>query len=267
MFILPLAGGTLIGTTDERFSGPPEEAVATDREVEYLLDLVNLIVPDVNLRRQDLAWQAAGVRPLPRADSGPTASITRRHFLIENFGCPVPLFSLVGGKLTTCRSLAEEAAGQVLKRLGIPQTAHSRNRPLPGGESYPSDEEFSRRLATLAERHALSVEQVTAIWSLYGTRTDAILAAISEPSGESLAGTQYPKAFVRWMVQNEWVRSVEDLVERRLMLLFQPFGRETLRELAVLLAEAGRLESSQIEQAVHRCAERLRTHFGMTGLA
>ena len=122
--------GTLIGTTDERFSGPPEEAVATEREVEYLLDLVNLIVPDVNLRRQDLAWTGASVRPLPRAEGGPTASITRRHFLVENFGCPVPLFSLVGGKLTTCRSLAEEAAGQVLKRLGIPQTAHRARRPI-----------------------------------------------------------------------------------------------------------------------------------------
>ena len=264
VFILPLAGGTLIGTTDERFSGPPEEAVATEREVEYLLDLVNMIVPDVNLRRQDLAWQAAGVRPLPRAESGPTASITRRHFLVENFGCPVPLLSLVGGKLTTCRSLAEEAAGQVLKRLGIPQTAHSRHRFLPGGEAYPSDSELPSRFATLANRHGLSPDQVSAIWSLCGTRTDGILASIPDLSGDSLSGTPYPKAFVRWVIEHEWVHSIEDLVERRLMLLFQPIGRETLRDLAQLLAESGRLEASGIDMAVEHCAERLRTHFGMT---
>lgn len=263
VFVLPLAGGTLIGTTDERFSGPPEEAVASDREVEYLLDLVNSLIADVHLKREDIAWQAAGVRPLPRSDSGPTASITRRHFLVENFGCPVPLFSLVGGKLTTCRSLAEEAAGQILRRLGIPQTAHSRQRPLPGAEGYPSEDDLPGHLGKLADRHGLGTEQVSAIWSLLGTRTERVLCSISQFSPESVTGTPFPRAFVRWVIEQEAVRSLEDLVERRLMLLFHAIpSHDTLRDLALLLADAQMIAANQIDDAVARCMERLARHFG-----
>ena len=72
-----------------------------------------------------------GVRPLPYVDAKTPAAITRRHQLVWNDESRVPLVSLVGGKLTTCRSLAEETAAAVLDRLGQHVTANSRERPIP----------------------------------------------------------------------------------------------------------------------------------------
>jgi glycerol-3-phosphate dehydrogenase len=130
VFVLPLGEGALVGTTDLPFSGDPAEAVASEEELQYLLELVNELFPHVGLTREDLAMHQCGVRPLPRVDARTPAAITRRHQLVWNEASPVPLVSLVGGKLTTCRSLAEEAAAAILGRLGQPVRSNSRQRPL-----------------------------------------------------------------------------------------------------------------------------------------
>lgn len=131
VFLLPFGRGTLIGTTDIPFEGDPATAVATEAELEYLLSVVNETFPDAKLRRGDITMHQCGVRPLPYVDAKTPAAITRRHQLVWNEQSPVPLLSLVGGKLTTCRSLAEETAAAVLKRLGGEATVNSRSRSVP----------------------------------------------------------------------------------------------------------------------------------------
>ena len=79
----------------------------------------------------DIAMHQCGVRPLPYVDAKTPAAITRRHQLVWNDAAPLPLVSLVGGKLTTCRSLAEETAAAVLKRIGRNVITTSRDRPIP----------------------------------------------------------------------------------------------------------------------------------------
>ena len=82
-FIVPWAGNYLIGTTDERFDGDLDEVVATESELAYLLESTNQVIPTARLRRDDVLWAYAGVRPLPyvptcRKASSPasTSSIT-----------------------------------------------------------------------------------------------------------------------------------------------------------------------------------------------
>jgi glycerol-3-phosphate dehydrogenase len=130
VFLLPLAGGTFVGTTDIPFDGDPATAVATEQELEYLIAVVNDIFPDARLGREHLAMHQCGVRPLPFADASAPAAITRRHQIVWNDAAPLPLASLVGGKLTTCRSLAEETAAAVLARLDQPLETTSRERPI-----------------------------------------------------------------------------------------------------------------------------------------
>lgn len=131
VFLLPFRGGTLFGTTDIPFAGDPAAAVATEEELAYLLSVVNDLFPDASLERSDVVMHQCGVRPLPYVDASTPAAITRRHVLVWNDAAPVPLLSLVGGKLTTCRSLAEEAAASILGRLGREVKATSRERPIP----------------------------------------------------------------------------------------------------------------------------------------
>ncbi len=138
IFILPFGRSALVGTTDLPYSGDPANAVASDAEIDYLLSAVQLVFPQIGLTRADVQLHYSGVRPLPRVDVAIPAAITRRHWLEEHAGGEVPFFSVIGGKLTTCRSLAETSVATIRARLGLsaaPRT--SRDRPLPGGEHYP----------------------------------------------------------------------------------------------------------------------------------
>jgi glycerol-3-phosphate dehydrogenase len=143
-----------------------------------------------------------------------------------NDAAPVPLVSLVGGKLTTCRSLAEETAAAVLARLGRKAIANSRERPIPKGS-----------------------------WDVH----------LSPRSAVSTGGTGYevPEVSVRDVIRDEWVTRLEDLVERRLLLHFHPgLSREVLRQLGTLMVAEGKLSAGEIDLAVERVIDRLASHFG-----
>jgi glycerol-3-phosphate dehydrogenase len=266
VFVLPFRDATLVGTTDVPFAGDPADAVASTEELEYLITAVNNLFPDLHLAPTDITLHYSGVRPLPATGPTTPAAITRRHWLEVNHGSETPLYSVIGGKLTTCRSLAEGAAATILKRLGRNPQANSRNRPLPGAVAYPGNEAaLLARWQQLADEFALPLAAIQGIWSLVGTRTEAILADTRHAPDltSTLPGLAIPRRVVRWMIEHEWACTVEDLVERRLMLLYDPrLSRDCLVELARLLVEAGRQSPEQILDAVERAAKRLRVHFG-----
>ena len=268
VFVLPFGNATLVGTTDLPFADDPVTAVATPEELQYLVDAVNDLFPDLRLTTGDISLHYSGVRPLPAAGPSTPAAVTRRHWLEPNSDCAVPFYSVIGGKLTTCRSLAEESAGTILARLGFEHRANSRDRPLPGGEAYPRDparllSEWNR----LAEQFGVERSTIETIWSLVGTRTESILAeAAAQPGGfdgACISGTSLPRVFVRWIIANEWTTTLEDLFERRLMLLYHPnLSRICLEELTGLLVEAGRMSAANTEAEIQRTIRRLETHFG-----
>ena len=218
VFVLPFLKGTLVGTTDIPFRGDPATAVATEEELEYLLAAVQEIFPDAGLSRGDVAMHYCGVRPLPAVDSKTPAAITRRHQLVWNDQSRGPLVSLVGGKLTTCRSLAAETAVAVLERLAKQVESTSRDRAIP--------------------------------------RTPVDDCLFEEPTAWRSAA--------QWAVENEWVTRLEDLVERRFMLHFEPdLSRAKLSELAEILIQQGRLAASDKHAGIDRCIQRLQSHFGL----
>ena len=107
VFVLPFGEGVMVGTTDERFEAPPDQAVATEPEIEYLLEMTSELFPQAALERGDVALHYCGVRPLPHSDAGQTAAISRDHFVTLNEDGALPVFTLIGGKLTTCRAFGE----------------------------------------------------------------------------------------------------------------------------------------------------------------
>lgn len=264
VFVLPWDRGTLVGTTDIPFTGDPADTVATDAELDYLVGVVRQLFPQIALTRADVHLHYAGVRPLPQTGGGTPASVTRRHWLESHAGGSVPLYSIIGGKLTTCRSLAEQSAATILRRLGRSPVANSRQRPLPGGAAYPADEtELQATWQRLAGRFAMSVESVQAVWTLCGSRAESILGELQAPADPCLAGTRLPLSYVRWVIRHEWAETLDDLVERRLMLLYDPgTSQATLEELAGLLAESDKLPAGGIPEAVAATCRRLREHFG-----
>lgn len=117
IFIIPWNKLYLIGTTDVRFEGDPDEVRCEPWEIEYLLSETNLALPAAHLTRDSILDTYSGVRPLPVTGDKDEQSITRRHFIRQHPRLP-NLLSIVGGKLTTYRSLAEECVDLIFKKLG-----------------------------------------------------------------------------------------------------------------------------------------------------
>ena len=117
IFIIPWNKLYLIGTTDVRFEGNPDEVRCEPWEIDYLLSETNLALPRAGLTRDNILYTYSGVRPLPVTDDKEEQSITRRHFIREHPRLP-NLLSIVGGKLTTYRSLSEECVDLIFRKLG-----------------------------------------------------------------------------------------------------------------------------------------------------
>jgi glycerol-3-phosphate dehydrogenase len=265
VFMLPLGDATLIGTTDIAYHGDPAQAVASDEEIGYLIETAGRVLPQAKLTKDDISLHYCGVRPLPHTGGAKRpGAITRRHGLTRHENCRVPLFSVIGGKITTCRSLAEETAATVLEAIGQPVVGNTREQVFAGGENYPASEADVRRACEqLAAETGFDVAQVERVWELLGTRTKDVLGELSAGGRRSIADTSLPGSLARWMIEHEWARTLADLVERRLMLLYdQQLSVAGLRQLAEVLVEAGALRSADVEVELAAYRRRLKEHFG-----
>jgi glycerol-3-phosphate dehydrogenase len=193
-FIIPWNGNYLIGTTDARFEGDPDRVRAEEWEVEYLLSETNRAFPSADLTRDRVLYTYAGVRPLPFTTNHNEQSITRRHFLREHPQLK-NLISIVGGKLTTYRSLAEECVDLVLRKLrrGFVRS-QTGSVPLPGAADFDS--------SNLSER-----------WlHIYGSRAKDVAALADRFNGNTLA------AEVVFSFESEFAKTLADCFLRRTMI-------------------------------------------------
>ena len=263
VFILPFGGSVLVGTTDERFTGPPGEAIASEEELQYLLDMTNEVVPCVGLTREDISVHYCGVRPLPYVPSGRTGSIPRGHWIHQTERQGIPVDTLIGGKLTTCRAFGEEVADLIMGRLGVKRVIDTRERLVPGAEGFPDD--VKAWCAQVSGETGYAPTQVKAVFNLQGTAcVEALKTAGASADRTSLPGTDIPLSFVDWVIEHEWVGSLGDLIERRLGLVLTPnLAVEAVTALQDRLVEAGVLSESQRESDLEECLSRLRKHYGI----
>jgi len=113
-FVIPWKGQTLVGTTDTDYAGDPGQAEATPEEIEYLIQGANRCVPALQIRRERVISTFAGIRPLLAAEKRDPWAVSRRHKIHED---PNGLVSVVGGKFTTFRKIAEETVGRLSRRF------------------------------------------------------------------------------------------------------------------------------------------------------
>ena len=177
------------------------------------------------------------------------------------------MLSVIGGKLTTCRSLAEETAKTLLAELHLSVQATTQDRALPGGQDHPAvGASLVQTWQKLSEQYRLEIGSIVDMWQLFGTDTPAVLQEFSARSSEiteMLPNTAISVAAARHAIRNEWAVTLSDLVERRLMLLYhQQLTLQCLRRLAALLAEEGRLDAADAEQHIQTTVARLQNHFG-----
>jgi glycerol-3-phosphate dehydrogenase len=219
IFAIPYEGDfTLIGTTDVECLEAPGSAHADAQEIAYLCEQASRyfaqpLAPDA------VRWSYSGVRPLLDDEAGDPSAVTR-DYLLEMQAAPAPLLSVWGGKITTFRILAEQAAQLLCEQLGARSLAWTAQAALPGGDlsrwiepGARPDHDIARFEHALAVRHPELPRATCRRWARsYGALVDHILGA--GDLGPEVAPGLY-EAELRYLCEHEWAQDADDVLWRR----------------------------------------------------
>lgn len=214
-------GNVLAGSTDISVASP-DDIRCEPAEVEYILASMREVFPDIAIREDEIVYRFAGVRPLPSSDSTVNANISRDHsceWLAA--GAARPVLNLIGGKWTTFRAFGEQATDKVLAKLAIARRVSTAHLKIGGGKGY-------------APPHSAPV-----LLDRYGMRADDLL--LVDTAASPLASLPaYSRGEIEWLIDNEHVERLADLVLRRMTIAF-----------------SGELSLAALEELSHIAAERL----------
>ncbi len=216
VFAIPYEGEfTLIGTTDQAWTGPPGPATIAPHETEYLLDTVRRYFAK-NVGIDDVRWTYAGIRPL-YDDHAANASAVTRDYVLDLDAAPgeAPMLSVFGGKITTYRKLAEHALEKLAPHFPMAGAAWTAGAGLPGGDLPGGD--FDAFVADLCGEHpALPRALLRRLARAYGTRAELVLAGARDPAdlGRDFGGG-LTEAELVYLARHEWARTGADVLWRR----------------------------------------------------
>lgn len=221
----------LIGTTDTRYQGRPDDVAPTRDEVTYLLQETNRVLPQAQLRESDVLYAYAGIRPLPYTQEGQEGKITRKHLIEDHRRHPHQpvgnMLSIIGGKLTTYRNLAEESVDYAVRQFRLrlpsgrkPGRSTTRQTPLPGAQGIQDFKTYRQtHVHQAVASYGVPPETAAHLIDVYGSRYGEVLAlADRHPEWKEplLPGSPVLKAQVAFAVKHEWARTVDDVLRRRI---------------------------------------------------
>ena len=217
VMVLPQPDGTVYaGLTDEPVEGEvPDVPQPSEPEIGFLLDVVSAAFSR-QLHRSDVVGAYAGLRPLLDSADGSTADLSRRHAVLTS---PDGVVTVVGGKLTTYRRMAEDAVDAAVAHAHLPATAcRTRTLPLLGAASRAElaalelPPRLVRRFGTDAALVLDDAREVT------GLPDEELLAPVAE-------GVPVTLAELVFGVTHEGAADVDDLLDRRTRVGLVPADR------------------------------------------
>ncbi len=241
-FAIPFEGEfTLIGTTDQDYSGDPDRVAATPDEIAYLCSAASEYFK-APVAPGEVKWTYSGVRPLYDDGASAAQAATRDYVLkLDARAGEAPLISIFGGKITTYRRLAESALAMLAPHLPPARRAEgwTASRPLPGGD-FPM-----QGFDALSERTRqcypfLPEATIRRLARAYGTRvTDILNDAKSLADLGKTFGADLSEAEVRYLARVEWASAAEDVLWRRSKLGLR-FSSDQVAELGEFLNQIER---------------------------
>jgi len=234
MFIIPWLGYSWIGTTDTDFKDDPATAHATSKDVDYVLRSIREYFPTLDAAR--IYFSNAGVRALVKKE-GSESAVSRMHRIADGARSGAKnLISVLGGKITGYRAIAEEVVDAVCGNLNVNEPCLTSCNPLPGASIDMNPFDLSGA--------GLRNETIAHLFNLYGSRAGQVisLAASCERLREPLSpNVPDIAAQVVFAARTEQCVRLIDFVVRRTMLGFnQDQGRSAAdRALSLLAQEFG----------------------------
>ena len=205
---------TLIGTTDQDYTGDPKDVAITDAEIDYLCAAASEYFAKP-VERSTIVWSYSGVRPLYDDGASEAQEATRDYVLKPDPAEGAPLINIFGGKITTYRRLSESMLELIEARLGKKAAAWTHRAALPGGD-FPADG-FDAQVARLqADYPFLDPNQARRYVRQYGTRAWVLLGDIKtrEALGQHFGYGLYALE-VDYLIEQEWAIEAADVIWRR----------------------------------------------------
>jgi glycerol-3-phosphate dehydrogenase len=187
--------------------------------------------PAIRVNRSHVVFRFCGVRPLPRSNALTPGQISRDHsfpVLPPGNGIDFPIYSLVGGKWTTFRALAEQVTNQLLRVLDRPRLRSSAHLPIGGGKGYPR----------LPQGTGLPQARLLSLQERYGTGADSVAAyLLAGPDAPLATLPRYSLREIEFIARNERVLHLDDLILRRTLIgLLGEATLPVIEELAAIVA-------------------------------
>ena len=258
LFLLPWMNKTLAGTTDqlEKITDTPR---ATNEEVEYILEHLKLYF-DIPVKREDILATWSGLRPLAKPEhlAQSTASISRDHMIEIS---PSQLVTIVGGKWTTYRKMAEDVIDTAVKiaELKPQRKSMTHDLKLIGATSYTKD------LATkLIQQKLLEPDIAFHLAHAYGDRAAMLLALCDQTpylERRLVPGYPYILAEIIYSIRNEYAQAATDILARRMRLAFldNQAAQRALPQVIELMAQQNNWDAARQQEERERALNFLKT--------
>jgi glycerol-3-phosphate dehydrogenase len=236
LFIVPWESRVVVGTTDTG-SGDLDHPLATHEDVAYILHYLNRYL-SINLTADNIISTYAGYRPLvkPANASQSSAKLSRTHAVLQS---PSDLVTIVGGKLTTYRRMAQDTVDVLSRRDGAKPVHPTESLPLQGSAGWPKrQKELQKRGARLG----LSGESITHLGHSYGNDADIVMDLIAENAGlgeRLIEDLPYLRAEVIYACRHEMAMTPYDILARRTSITLEDRdrGMGVVEEVAALMAQ------------------------------
>lgn len=256
VLIYPLKGRVMVGTTDID-ADPAKPVVCTDDEIDYFFDLIGQVFPRIDVDRSQIVYTFSGIRPLPRHDDVAPGFVSRDYRIERARLGEAPVLSLVGGKWTTFRALAEHLAGDALTALGRPRRVATTDLPIGGGAGYPATP-VQRARWIAAHRGAHAPALADRMLERYGTYGAELLATLPVAQQPLRHAPGYSAEEIAFLAEREEVVGLLDLLLRRTHIAFVGgLTLDTLREVAEAAAPALGWDADAVQTQVDEAADAL----------
>ncbi len=217
-FVIPWGDVSIIGTTDTDYEGDPDAVEPEDSDIDYLLTEAQRALPRARLTRSCILYSYAGLRPLVRFERGPAWQASREHKIVEHHS---GMLSVLGGKYTTYRAVAEQVVDLLIKRIEptTVKACETATRRFPGMDIDDFDSYLDDRTRFWRDRIPDNERCVARLVQHYGTESDKILELVQQDHRllQPIAGgASQILAEIVYTYLHEMAVTLDDTLRRRL---------------------------------------------------
>ena len=249
LYVIPWEARAIIGTTDTG-SGDLDDPQATPEDIAYLLKHVNNYL-EVNLTHDDILSVYAGYRPLVKSRGARAADLSRTHVVLQEINGMV---TIVGGKLTTYRRMAQDTVDVLAKRDGMPISHPTQKLLLNGAIGWRN---AKREIEARGQQLGLAPDVVEHLAFTFGSNANTVLDLVNEDKSlreRLIPDLPYLHAEVVYACRAEMAMTLEDVLARRTRIILEDAerGAGVAAEVAALMARELGWSSDQTRAQVEQ---------------